>query len=101
MGRSALIREGAGTESGEREPDVVLAATGDVPTQGVPAAAQLLRTRLPDLAVGGVNVVGIARLLPAGEHPHGMSDFEYDGRFTPDKPGSWYVTATPSPYRPA
>ncbi|WP_449342253.1 phosphoketolase family protein [Streptomyces aurantiogriseus] len=50
------------------------------------AAAQLLRTHLPELTVRVVNVVDIARLLPAEEHPHGMSDFEYDGLFTPDKP---------------
>ncbi|TLQ42427.1 phosphoketolase family protein [Streptomyces marianii] len=83
--RGAGIWEWAGTENG-REPDVVLACAGDVPTQEVLAAAQLLRRYLPDLAVRVVNVVDIARLLPSEEHPHGMSDFEYDGLFTTDKP---------------
>ncbi|MEU6639241.1 phosphoketolase family protein [Streptomyces rochei] len=84
--RGAGIWDWAGTEDGTREPDVVLACAGDVPTQEVLAAAQLVRHHLPDLAVRVVNVVDIARLLPSGEHPHGMSDFEYDGLFTADKP---------------
>ncbi|MFC9048472.1 phosphoketolase family protein, partial [Streptomyces rochei] len=84
--RGAGIWDWAGTEDGTREPDVVLACAGDVPTQEVLAAAQLLRHHLPELAVRVVNVVDIARLLPSEEHPHGMSDFEYDGLFTPDKP---------------
>ncbi|MFS8199916.1 phosphoketolase [Streptomyces sp. CWNU-52B] len=84
--RGAGIWEWAGTEDGTREPDVVLACAGDVPTQEVLAAAGLLRTHLPDLAVRVVNVVDIARLMPRGEHPHGMADFEYDALFTADKP---------------
>ncbi|WP_435283610.1 phosphoketolase family protein [Streptomyces koelreuteriae] len=84
--RGAGVWEWAGTEDGSREPDVVLACAGDVPTQEVLAAAHLLRRHLPDLAVRVVNVVDLARLLPQGEHPHGMSDFEYDGLFTTDKP---------------
>ncbi|WP_200261848.1 phosphoketolase family protein [Streptomyces sp. HSG2] len=84
--RGAGIWEWAGTERSGREPDVVLACAGDVPTQEVLAAAQLLRRHLPDLAVRVVNVVDIARLMPAAEHPHGMPDFEYDGLFTRDKP---------------
>ncbi|MER8056367.1 MULTISPECIES: phosphoketolase family protein [unclassified Streptomyces] len=83
--RGAGIWEWAGTESGA-EPDVVLACAGDVPTQEVLAAAQLLRGHLPDLAVRVVNVVDMTRLLPHDEHPHGMTDFEYDGLFTTDKP---------------
>ncbi len=83
--RGAGIWEWAGTESGG-EPDVVLACAGDVPTQEVLAAAQLLRRHLPDLAVRVVNVVDMTRLLPRDEHPHGMPDFEYDGLFTADKP---------------
>ncbi|GAA2473530.1 phosphoketolase family protein [Streptomyces longisporus] len=83
--RGAGIWEWAGTENGG-EPDVVLACAGDVPTQEVLAAAQLLRRHLPDLAVRVVNVVDMARLMPREEHPHGMSDFEYDGLFTEDKP---------------
>ncbi|MBA4860788.1 phosphoketolase family protein [Streptomyces sp. PSKA54] len=84
--RGAGIWEWAGTENGGREPDVVLACAGDVPTQEVLAAAGLLRRHLPDLVVRVVNVVDIARLMPREEHPHGMSDFEFDGLFTRDKP---------------
>ncbi|MFI5662524.1 phosphoketolase [Streptomyces sp. NPDC051684] len=84
--RGAGVWEWAGTEDGSREPDVVLACAGDVPTQEVLAAAGLLRTQLPELAVRVVNVVDMTRLLPQGEHPHGMPDFEYDALFTADKP---------------
>ncbi|NNN31457.1 phosphoketolase family protein [Streptomyces sp. S3(2020)] len=84
--RGAGIWEWAGTENGDREPDVVLAAAGDIPTQEVLAAAQLLRRHLPRLAVRVVNVIDIARLMPGDEHPHGMSDFAYDGLFTADRP---------------
>ncbi|MHC5258025.1 phosphoketolase family protein [Streptomyces sp. UC4497] len=84
--RGAGVWEWAGTEDGSREPDVVLACAGDVPTQEVLAAAGLLRTHLPDLAVRVVNVVDMTRLLPKDEHPHGMPDFEYDALFTADKP---------------
>ncbi|MEU4872077.1 phosphoketolase family protein [Streptomyces sp. NPDC021608] len=84
--RGAGIWDWAGTESEPGEPDVVLACAGDVPTLEVLAAASLLRRHLPELAVRVVNVVDIARLLPAEEHPHGMPDSEYDALFTPDKP---------------
>lgn len=84
--RGAGVWEWAGTEDGSREPDVVLACAGDVPTQEVLAAAGLLRTHLPELAVRVVNVVDMTRLLPKDEHPHGMPDFEYDALFTADKP---------------
>ncbi|MEV5356695.1 phosphoketolase family protein [Streptomyces sp. NPDC052693] len=83
--RGAGIWEWAGSEDGG-EPDVVLACAGDVPTQETLAAAHLLRRHLPELSVRVVNVVDLARLLPEEEHPHGMSDFEYDGLFTVDKP---------------
>ncbi|MER5860993.1 phosphoketolase family protein [Streptomyces sp900105245] len=83
--RGAGIWDWAGTENGG-EPDVVLACAGDVPTQEVLAAAQLLRRHLPGLAVRVVNVVDMTRLLPRDDHPHGMGDFEYDGLFTADKP---------------
>ncbi|MDX2593181.1 MULTISPECIES: phosphoketolase family protein [Streptomyces] len=83
--RGAGIWDWAGTENGG-EPDVVLACAGDVPTQEVLAAAQLLRRFLPDVAVRVVNVVDMTRLLTHEEHPHGMSDFEYDGLFTVGKP---------------
>ncbi|MGW2209671.1 phosphoketolase family protein [Streptomyces sp. NPDC001781] len=83
--RGAGIWEWAGSEDGS-EPDVVLACAGDVPTLEVLAAAQLLRRHLPELRVRVVNVVDMTRLLPHEEHPHGMTDFEYDGLFTADKP---------------
>ncbi|MFJ9442321.1 phosphoketolase [Kitasatospora sp. NPDC101235] len=84
--RGAGIWEWAGTEDGSREPDVVLACAGDVPTQEVLAAAQLLRRHLPDLAVRVVSVVDLARLMPAEEHPHGMPDAEFDALFSRDRP---------------
>ncbi|MEU0685784.1 phosphoketolase family protein [Streptomyces uncialis] len=87
--RGAGVWQWAGTEEsveGHGGPDVVLACAGDVPTLEVLAAAELLRHHLPELAVRVVNVVDMARLMPRGEHPHGMTDFEYDALFTPDKP---------------
>jgi xylulose-5-phosphate/fructose-6-phosphate phosphoketolase len=76
----------AGSEDGTREPDVVLACAGDVPTQEALAAADLLHAHLPGLAVRVVNVVDMARLMPAGEHPHGLPDRDYDAIFPPDVP---------------
>ncbi|WP_435846473.1 phosphoketolase family protein [Streptomyces fradiae] len=84
--RGAGVWEWAGTEDGTREPDVVLACAGDVPTQEVLAAAALLRRHLPELAVRVVNVVDMTRLMPREEHPHGMPDREYDALFTRDRP---------------
>ncbi len=68
------------------EPDVVLACAGDVPTMEVLAAAELLRNNIPDLRVRVVNVVDLMRLLPGEEHPHGLSDAEFDAIFTTDRP---------------
>ncbi len=68
------------------EPDVVLACAGDVPTLEAVAAADLLRTHLPDLKVRVINVVDIMRLQPDTEHPHGLSDRDFDALFTTDKP---------------
>ncbi|MFE2057032.1 phosphoketolase [Streptomyces sp. NPDC059446] len=84
--RGAGVWEWAGTEDGSREPDVVLACAGDVPTLETMAAAGLLRRHLPELAVRVVNVVDMTRLLPHEEHPHGMPDAEFDSVFTRDKP---------------
>ncbi|MEU5716392.1 phosphoketolase family protein [Streptomyces sp. NPDC020403] len=84
--RGAGVWEWAGTDDGSREPDVVLACAGDVPTLEIVAAAGLLRKHLPELAVRVVNVVDMTRLLPHEEHPHGMPDAEYDALFTRDKP---------------
>jgi xylulose-5-phosphate/fructose-6-phosphate phosphoketolase len=68
------------------EPDVVMACCGDIPTLETLAAVDLIRQHLPELKVRVVNVVDLMRLLPATEHPHGMSDAEYDSLFTVDKP---------------
>ncbi|MFJ8625066.1 phosphoketolase [Kitasatospora sp. NPDC093550] len=84
--RGAGIWEWAGSDDGTGEPDVVLACAGDVPTQEVVAAAGLLRRHLPALVVRVVNVVDLARLMPAGEHPHGMPDAEFDALFPRDTP---------------
>ena len=68
------------------DPDVVLACAGDVPTMETLAAADLLRRYLPRLRVRVVNVVDLMRLQPASEHPHGLSDPEFDAIFTTDRP---------------
>jgi xylulose-5-phosphate/fructose-6-phosphate phosphoketolase len=70
----------------EGEPDVVLACAGDVPTLETLAAADLLRARLPELKVRVINVVDIMRLEPDTEHPHGLSDRDFDALFTAGKP---------------
>jgi len=79
------IWEWASSDEGG-EPDVVMACCGDVPTLETLAAVQLLRQLLPTLRVRVVNVVDLMRLQPASEHPHGMSDRDFDALFTPDKP---------------
>jgi xylulose-5-phosphate/fructose-6-phosphate phosphoketolase len=84
--RGAGVWPWAGTEDGTREPDVVLGCAGDVPTLEVLAAADLLRRHLPELAVRVVNVVDMTRLMPREEHPHGMTDAEYDALFTRERP---------------
>jgi xylulose-5-phosphate/fructose-6-phosphate phosphoketolase len=68
------------------EPDVVMACCGDVPTLETLAAVQLIRRHLPELKVRVVNVVDLMRLQPPEEHPHGLSDREFDVLFTKDKP---------------
>jgi xylulose-5-phosphate/fructose-6-phosphate phosphoketolase len=68
------------------EPDVVMAAAGDVPTVETLAAVSLLREMIPDLRVRVVNVVDLMTLQPASEHPHGLADRDFDMIFTPDKP---------------
>ncbi len=84
--RGLGIFEWAGTERPGEEPDVVLAAAGDVPTLEVLAAASILRERIPSLTVRVVNVVDPMRLQSEGEHPHGLNDREYDAIFTTNKP---------------
>ncbi|AEW92687.1 MULTISPECIES: phosphoketolase family protein [Streptomycetaceae] len=85
LDRGVSVWEWAGTDTG-REPDVVLAAAGDVPTMEVMAAAWLLRRHLPKLAVRVVNVIDLMRLMPDGDHPHGLNDHGFDAVFTADKP---------------
>ena len=68
------------------EPDVVLGCCGDVPTLETLAAAAILRGHLPELRVRVVNVVDLMRLQPESEHPHGLSDHEFDALFTVDRP---------------
>jgi xylulose-5-phosphate/fructose-6-phosphate phosphoketolase len=68
------------------EPDVVMASCGDVPTMESLAATALLREQLPDVKIRFVNVVDLAKLVPNAEHPHGMTDREFEALFTPDKP---------------
>jgi xylulose-5-phosphate/fructose-6-phosphate phosphoketolase len=83
--RGIGIWEWASNEAGE-DPDVILGCCGDVPTLETLAAAALLRESLPDLKVRVVNVVDLMRLQPDTEHPHGLSDREFDALFTTDKP---------------
>jgi xylulose-5-phosphate/fructose-6-phosphate phosphoketolase len=68
------------------EPDIVMACCGDVPTLEALAAVDLIRRYLPDVKVRFVNVVDLMRLQPDTEHPHGMTDKEFDSLFTADKP---------------
>jgi xylulose-5-phosphate/fructose-6-phosphate phosphoketolase len=77
--------EWASTDGG-KNPDLVLACAGDVPTLEVLAAASLLRETLPDLRVRVVNVVDLMTLQPASEHPHGLEDDAFDALFTTDRP---------------
>lgn len=73
------------SNDGGQEPDVVMACAGDVPTLETLAAVSILRTHLPDLKVRVVNIVDLMRLQPTSEHPHGLSDPDYDKIFTRDK----------------
>ena len=75
----------AGNEDGG-EPDVVLACAGDVPTLEMLAAVSLLRTHVPGLRMRVVNVVDLMTLQPSREHPHGLTDDEFDELFTTDRP---------------
>ncbi|APV50324.1 phosphoketolase [Betaproteobacteria bacterium GR16-43] len=75
----------AGNDAGST-PDVVMAAAGDTPTLEVLAAVSSLREHLPELKVRVVNVVDLMKLQSAGDHPHGLTDADYDSLFTTDKP---------------
>ncbi|WP_216688184.1 phosphoketolase family protein [Hymenobacter siberiensis] len=75
----------ASTDAGQ-EPDAVLACCGDVPTLEILAAASILREHLPELKIRVVNVVDLLKLERSTEHPHGLSEADYDALFTRDKP---------------
>jgi xylulose-5-phosphate/fructose-6-phosphate phosphoketolase len=68
------------------EPDVVMASAGDIPTQEALAATVLLRQAFPDIKIRFVNVIDLFKLQPSTEHPHGLSDWDFDSLFTVDKP---------------
>jgi xylulose-5-phosphate/fructose-6-phosphate phosphoketolase len=79
------IWQWASTDAGG-EPDVVMACAGDTPTLETLAAVDLLRQHFPELKIRVVNVVDLMTLQPSSEHPHGLSDAEFDSMFTTDKP---------------
>jgi xylulose-5-phosphate/fructose-6-phosphate phosphoketolase len=79
------IWDWASTDDGA-DPDVVLACAGDIATMEALAAAAILREKFPDLKVRFVNVVDLFKLMPEIEHPHGLSDRDFDSLFTVDKP---------------
>jgi len=79
------IWEWASTDNGA-EPDVVMACAGDVPTLETMAAVDLLRQHFPDIRIRVVNVVDLMTIQPSTEHPHGLSDLDFDSIFTADKP---------------
>jgi xylulose-5-phosphate/fructose-6-phosphate phosphoketolase len=79
------IWDWASTDDGA-EPDVVMACAGDIPTMESLAAVHILKHYFPDLKIRFVNVVDLFRLMPASEHPHGLSDRDFDSLFTKNKP---------------
>jgi len=83
--KGAGIWDWASNDQGA-EPDVVMASCGDVPTMESLAATALLRQHLPDVKVRFVNVVDLFKLTSSSEHPHGLTDREFEALFTSDKP---------------
>ncbi len=79
------IWEWASNDKGS-EPEVVMACAGDIPTLETLAAVHLLRQHIPDLKIRVINVVDLMKLQPAEEHPHGLSNKEFDTLFTTDRP---------------
>ncbi len=79
------IWEWASSDQGA-EPDVVMAACGDIPTKEALAAVCLLRDHFPQLKIRFVNVVDLFKVTPASEHPHGLPDRDFDSLFTVDRP---------------
>jgi xylulose-5-phosphate/fructose-6-phosphate phosphoketolase len=78
------------------EPDVVMACAGDIHTSEALAAVAILRERCPEVKIRFVNVVDLFRLMPDSEHPHGLSEREFDGLFTQDKPVIFNFHAYPA-----
>jgi xylulose-5-phosphate/fructose-6-phosphate phosphoketolase len=85
----------ASTDAGV-EPDVVMACAGDIPTSEALAAVAIVREHCPDLKIRFVNVVDLFRLMPDSEHPHGLSEREFDSLFTLDRPVIFNFHAYPS-----
>ena len=83
--QGASIWDWASNDQGQ-EPDIVMVCCGDTPTLETLAAVSILRNALPELRIRVVNVVDLMRLQPESEHPHGLSDADYDLLFTRDKP---------------
>ena len=79
------IWEWASNDDGQ-EPDLVMACAGDIPTKEALAATVLLRQHFPDIKIRFINVVDLYKLTPKNEHPHGLSDRDFDSLFTVDKP---------------
>ena len=91
MQRSNTCTKGIGiwdwaSNDQDGEPDVVMASAGDIPTQEALAAIALLREEFADLKIRYVNVVDLFKLQPSTEHPHGLTDRDFDSLFTVDKP---------------
>jgi xylulose-5-phosphate/fructose-6-phosphate phosphoketolase len=80
------IWQWASNDQGAAEPDVVMSCCGDTPTLEILAAVSILREHLPDLKIRVINVVDLMKLQSASEHPHGLSDTNYDALFTKDRP---------------
>ncbi len=89
------IWDWASTDEGG-EPDVVMACAGDIATMESLAAVAILKERFSDLKIRFVNVVDLFRLMPATEHPHGLSDRDFDSLFTIDKPVIFNFHSYPS-----
>ena len=83
--KGVSVWEWASPDNGA-EPDVVMAAAGDIPTLETMAAVSILREALPDLKIRVVNMVDLMRLQPDTEHPHGLSDIDYNDIFTKNSP---------------
>jgi xylulose-5-phosphate/fructose-6-phosphate phosphoketolase len=84
------------SNDGGAEPDAVMACAGDIPTSEALAAVAILRERCPEVKIRFVNVVDLFRLMPEREHPHGLSEREFDSLFTTDKPVIFNFHAYPA-----